>query len=402
MGKVHYYYRSFVASTLMRSAPSIKIGAMDFDLSKPQKLLRDSARALLSRECPHEKVRALAQTETASDEGLWQTIADQGWLGLLIAEEYGGLGLGLVDLCVVVEEMGRACLPGPFLSTQWAAALIERAGSEGQRRQFLDAISMGTLKATVALMEEQASWNRDAVTLECKVDGRQIILNGRKLFVTDAQIADCIICVARSGDELVFVPVPGGIRGMTITATPGIDPTRKLYSVDFDNVRVAANEILEAARDAGQALDQATDVATVALSAEMLGGMQWVLGETVEYAKTRKQFDRPIGTYQAVQHQCADMFLQTESARSAAYYAAWAVSERDPSARLAVSIAKAYCSDASREVGNRGIQVHGGIGFTWEHNLHLYYKRAKASEIMFGDANYHRERIARYVIDEAE
>ncbi len=302
---------------------------MDFDLSKPQKLLKDSARALLSRECPNEQVRALAQTETAFDEGLWQTIADQGWLGLLISEEYGGLGLGLVDMCVVVEEMGRACLPGPFLSTLWAAALIERAGSEGQRRQFLDAISAGTLKATVAFLEEQADWNRDAVTLKCDIDGKNVVLNGRKLFVTDAQIADCIICVARSGDEIVLVPVPGDIRGMTVTATPGIDPTRKLYSIDFDNVKVAANEILESARDAGGALDRANEVATVALSAEMLGGMQWVLAETVEFAKTRKQFDRPIGAYQAVQHQCADMFLQTESARSAVYYAAWAVSEND-------------------------------------------------------------------------
>ena len=254
----------------------------------------------------------------------------------------------------------------------------------------------------MALLEEQTDWNRDAVTLKCDIEGKNVVLNGRKLFVTDAQIADCIICVARSGDEVVLVPVPGDIHGMTVTATPGIDPTRKLYSIDFDNVKVTATEMLESARDAGSALDRANEVATVALSAEMLGGMQWVLAETVEFAKTRKQFDRPIGAYQAVQHQCADMFLQTESARSAAYYAAWAVSENDPSASLAVSIAKAYCSDASREVGNRGIQVHGGIGFTWEHNLHLYYKRAKSSEIMFGDANYHRERIAHHVIDQAE
>jgi len=375
---------------------------MDFDLSKPQKLLRSSARTLLARECKAERVRDLAESETAFDDTLWRTFADQGWLGMLLPEEMGGLDLGLVDLAVVAEEMGRACVPGPFLSTVWAADLISRAGSEGQQRQYLEPIAAGDLKATVALTEENGDWDSEAVALRADVNGRDVTLNGRKLFVTDAATADVIICVARSGDNLALVPVPKGTQGMTITPTPSIDRTRKLYAVEFKDVKVPSNALLDSSRDTKMALERANDVAIVTLCAEMLGNMQWTLDETVEYAKTRKQFDRPIGAYQAVQHRCADMFLSSESARSATYYAAWAVSESDPGASLAVSIAKAYCSDANREVGNHGVQVHGGIGFTWEHNLHIYYKRAKASEIMLGDANFHRERIAKLVIDEAE
>jgi alkylation response protein AidB-like acyl-CoA dehydrogenase len=375
---------------------------MDFDLSKPQKLLQESARAFFARECPAERVRALMETETAYDDQLWRAMADQGWLGLTAPEEYGGLGLGLVELAAVAEEMGRACLPGPFISTQWAAALIAHAGSEGQKAQYLEPIANGELKATVALLEEAADWDPAAVQLQTESDAKGFRLCGRKEFVTDAGVADVIICVARSRDGLVFLPVARGAEGLTITPTPGIDATRKLHAVEFDGVLVPAANALEFNRRTAEALEQATGAATVALCAEMLGGMQWVLDTSVEYAKTRQQFGRPIGTYQAVQHKCADMLLMTESARSAAYYAAWALSVNDLAAPQAVSIAKAYCSDAAREVGNHGIQVHGGIGFTWEHHLHLYYKRAKASEIMFGDANYHRERLARLVVDETE
>jgi alkylation response protein AidB-like acyl-CoA dehydrogenase len=375
---------------------------MDFDLSKAQKLLQQSARDFFSRECKPERVRELMATDTAFDDGLWRAMAEQGWMGLIIPEEHGGLGLSLVDLIAVSEEMGRACLPGPFLSTLWAAALIDRAGSEGQRKQYLEPIAAGELKATVALLEEDADWNPQSVQMRAEKEGKGYRLTGRKEFVTGAEVADVIICVARGADGLLPLPVARGARGLKITATPGVDATRKLCSVEFDDVVVTEADALAFNPRTQEAVEAATDVAIVALCAEMLGGMQWTLENTVEYAKTRQQFGKPIGIYQAVQHQCADMFLMTEGARSATYYAAWAVSENDPSAKLAVSVAKAYCSDAAREVGNRGAQVHGGIGFTWEHNLQLYYKRAKASEIMFGDANYHREEIARRVVDEME
>jgi alkylation response protein AidB-like acyl-CoA dehydrogenase len=375
---------------------------MDFDLNKAQKLLQQSARDFFARECKPERVRELMATGTAYDEGLWRAMADQGWTGLIIPEDFGGLGLSPVDLIAVSEEMGRACLPGPFLSTLWAAALIDRAGSEGQRKQYLEPIAAGDMKATVALLEEDVDWNPGAVELRAEKEGKEFRLRGRKEFVTDAEVADLIICVARGSDGLVLAPVEKGAKGMKIDATPGVDSTRKLYSVEFEDVVAPEADALAFNTRTQDAVESATNVAVVALCAEMLGVMQWTLETAVEYAKTRQQFGKPIGVYQAVQHQLADMFLMTEGARSAVYYAAWAVSENDPSAKLAVSVAKACCSDAAREVGNRGAQAHGGIGFTWEHNLQLYYKRAKASEIMFGDANHHREEIARKVVDEPE
>jgi alkylation response protein AidB-like acyl-CoA dehydrogenase len=375
---------------------------MDFDLTKAQKLLQQSARDFFARECKPERVRDLMTTDTAYDDGLWRAMADQGWTGLIIPEDFGGLGLSLVDLIAVSEEMGHACLPGPFLSTLWAAALINLAGAEGQRKQYLEPIAAGDMKATVALLEEGADWNPEAVGLRAEKAGKEFRLRGRKEFVTDAEIADLIICVARGNEGLVLAPVEKGAKGMKISATPGVDATRKLYSVEFEDVVAPEADALAFNTRTLDAVESATATAVVALSAEMVGGMRWTLETAVDYAKTRQQFGKAIGVYQAVQHQLADMFLMTEGARSAVYYAAWAVSENDPSAKLAVSIAKAYCSDAAREVGNRGAQAHGGIGFTWEHNLQLYYKRAKASEAMFGDANYHREEIARKVVDEPE
>lgn len=340
---------------------------MDFDLSKPQKLLKESARDLLARECKHDRVRALMDSETAFDPALWQAIADQGWTGLVIPEAYGGLGLGVVELAAVAEEIGRECMPGPFLATLFASALIARLGTEEQKARYLEPIAAGQWKATVARLDEGGD------------------------FVLDAGVADLILCVTPTG----IVPVERGAEGLSIRRTPSIDETRKLCSVSFDG---AERDVI---RYDAAGLGAAIDLATVALCAEMVGGMQWVLDTAVEYAKTRQQFGRPIGSFQAVQHQCADMLLLTESARSATYYAAWALTESDPSAEVAVSVAKAWCSDGFREVCNRGIQIHGGIGFTWEHNLHIYFRRSKASETLFGDAAFHRERIARHVVDGA-
>jgi alkylation response protein AidB-like acyl-CoA dehydrogenase len=372
---------------------------MEFDLSKPQKLLRDSAREFLSRHCKSKRVRELMNTETAHDDELWQAMVDQGWTGLVVPEEYGGLGAGLLDLAVVCEEMGRACLPGPFQATLFSTALIERAASPKQKSEYLEAIASGSMKATVAQLEETADWDANAIKLKAVRDNGNLIVSGRKLFVPDAAGADLLICIATDGDSPVILPVNKGAGGVETKLMPSMDATRKIYEVQFNDVSVNGAEVFGADGNSLGALAQATLVATVAICAEMVGGMQWILDTTVEYAKTRQQFGRAIGSFQAVQHQCADMLLMTESARSATYYAAWAVTEGAANAATAVSIAKAYCSDAFREVGNRGVQVHGGIGFTWEHDLQLYYKRSKASETMFGDATYHRERIARAVVD---
>ncbi|HVR38701.1 MAG TPA: acyl-CoA dehydrogenase family protein [Thermoanaerobaculia bacterium] len=329
---------------------------MDFDLSKPQKMLKQSAREFLARECKPERVRAAIATDTADDRELFAAAAEQGWTALIIPETYGGLGLGSVDLAVVAEEMGRACMPGPLFATIFASAAIMSAGTEEQKRRWLEPIAAGEMRATVALGNE---------------------------FVLDAGVADLILRFTSDGIE--------EIENANPQRTPSMDETRKLYSWS-----VSAMPPLSVTRQRPKAAawpPHSKDIAIVALCAEMVGGMQWVLDTTVEYAKTRQQFGRVIGSFQAVQHMCADMLLLTESARSATYNAAWSLKPLD------VSIAKAYCSDAYREVCNRGIQVHGGIGFTWEHDLQLYFKRAKASETLFGDATFHRERIAALVVD---
>lgn len=358
---------------------------MNFGLNESQEILKESARKFFAGECPIAEVRRLMETETGFDTKLWAKLAEQGYTGIIFTEESGGIGLGIVELALLMEEAGRALLPGPLFSTvALAGSVLLAFPGNTQSRKCLTAISKGEARATVALLEASASWDAADAQMTA-VNGK---LKGEKLFVPDAAVADWIIVAAKNG---VFL-ADSKASGMRIAPMQGMDQTRKLYSVQFDNTPVEKlGEISGIARP--------LDVATVALAAEMVGGMQRTLDLTVEYAKTRKQFGKPIGMFQAVQHHCADMYLETESSRSAVYYAAWAVQENAPDAATAASIAKMYASDAARTVGNRGIQVHGGMGFTWENDLHLYYRRAKASETALGDATFHRERIARLVID---
>jgi alkylation response protein AidB-like acyl-CoA dehydrogenase len=358
---------------------------MQFGLSESQEILKDSARKFFAGECSMEEVRRLMETDTGYDAGLWTKMAEQGYTGIIFPEEYGGVGLGKVELILLMEEAGRALLPGPFFSTvALAGSVIDAVSSAEHKKKFLAPICAGDARSTVAVLEASASWDLADVKLAA-ANGK---LSGDKLFVTDAAAANFIVVVAQNG---VFV-VEAKATGLRITPMSGMDLTRKLYAVHFDNT--PAKKIGETS-----ALSKAFDIATAALVAEMVGGMQRTLDITVEYAKMRKQFGKPIGMFQAVQHHCADMYLETESSRSAAYYAAWTLEENAPDAATAVSIAKVYASDAARTVGNRGIQVHGGMGFTWENDVHLYYRRAKASETAFGDATFHRERIARQVVD---
>ncbi len=373
---------------------------MYFGLSETQQTIRNSAREFFSAECPIAEVRRLMETDTAIDDALWKKFAEQGWTGIIFPETYDGFGLGLFDMAVAMEEMGRALIPGPFISTVLVAGtILEKAGSEEQKKKYLSAICRGEAKSTLALLEKSASWDLDAVQLEAKsAPGGGYLLAGEKLFVSDAAGADFFLVAARVGGELAVLIVPSGAKGIKVTLMPGIDLTRRLYSVSFDNVAVSGENLLVRGGNAKKAIEAALDVACVGLTAEMVGGMQRLLDLTVEYAKTRKQFGKPIGTFQAVQHQCADMLFLLEGARSAAYYAAWALGENEPDARSAVSVAKAYASEGYRDVGNRSIQVQGGMGFTWENDAHLYYRRAKGSETAFGDASFHRERIAKTLI----
>jgi alkylation response protein AidB-like acyl-CoA dehydrogenase len=360
---------------------------MQFGLSESQKILKDNARKFFSVECPITEVRRLMETDTAYDPALWHKMAEQGFTGITFPEEFGGLGLSKVELILLMEEMGYALVPGPFFSTVvLAGSMLDACGSAEQKKKYLEPICNGQIRATVALTLDGGARPRADDGRIAFANGK---LTGRKLFVPDAAVADFIVVITSNG-ALVVESQAGGIKSVLID---GMDRTRKLYSVEFNNT--PAEKLADPTR-----WIQAIDLATTALVAEMVGGMQRTLDITVQYAKTRKQFGKPIGSFQAVQHQCADMYLETESSRSAAYYAAWGLQENAPDAAAAVSVAKMYASDASRTVGNRGIQVHGGMGFTWENDLHLYYRRAKASETMLGDATHHRERIARLVIDQ--
>jgi alkylation response protein AidB-like acyl-CoA dehydrogenase len=360
---------------------------MQFGLSESQEFLKDSARKFFAGECPSAEMRRLMETETAYDAALWSKLTHQGYTGIIFPEEYGGVGLGNVELMLLMEEAGRALLPGPFFSTVvLAGSLLNALGTPEHKKQYLAPICRGKVRSTVALLEDSANWDPRSVELTAN-NGK---LTGEKFFVSDAAIADFLIVIARDG---VFV-VDSKARGLKISPMYGMDLTRKLYVVEFTDT--PAEKIA-----ASPNLSRAFDIATAALAAELVGGMQHTLDLTVEYAKTRKQFGKPIGMFQAVQHQCADMYLETESSRSAVYYAGWALEENAPDAATAVSIAKMYASDAARSVGNRGIQIHGGMGFTWENDIHLYYRRAKACETAFGDATFHRERIASMVIDSA-
>jgi alkylation response protein AidB-like acyl-CoA dehydrogenase len=371
---------------------------MDFAFSEEQEMLRRSARDFLAKECSSKVVRKLMESSDTYDQGLWQKVAGLGWTALGIPEEYGGVGTFL-DLVVVLEEAGRALMPGPFFATMGLAvpAIIE-AGTEAQKREVLGAIAQGSARATLAFTEPSGRWDAASVTLTAKPSGGGWQLDGVKQFVPDAEAADYMVVAARTRGEgedgISLFLVKGRPKGMSVAPLKTLDQTRRWSEVRCDGVKLDADSLMGATGKAWAPLKRALDWATAALCAEMVGGTQKVLETSTEYAKTRHQFGKAIGIYQAVSHKLADMLVLSESGRSATYYAAWAVDADAPDRSLAASMAKAYVSDAYRKVAGDGIQVHGGIGFTWEHDMHLYFKRAKSSEVTLGDATYHRELVA--------
>ena len=374
---------------------------MDIGFTEEQELLRDSARRFLESECTTGFVRQRMAEPAAVTDEFWRKLAEQGWLGIVYPEEVGGSGLGLVDLVVLMEEMGRAVMPGPFLSTVLlGGAAIAEAGSPAQRREWLPRIAEGKAKAALAWTEPGLRWDAAGVSLAARESAGAYALSGTKLFVEDAHLADILVVAARTRDGSTMEDgvslflVPRDAPGLYVSVLPTIDETRRLCEVRLDNVAVPGGLLGEPHRGWAP-LSRVIARATVALSAEMCGGAQQVLDMTVAYAKIRIAFGKPIGSYQGVKHQAADMLVALENAKSLTYYAAWAVDQGLDEAPLAVSMAKAAASDMYRKVAGIGIQLHGGIGMTWEHDLQLYFKRAKASEVAFGDASWHRERIAR-------
>jgi alkylation response protein AidB-like acyl-CoA dehydrogenase len=376
---------------------------MDFGFNEEQDMLRKSARDFLAKESPMTYVRRMMEDEVGHSEETWRKMAGLGWMGLILPEECGGAGLNMVDLVVVLEEMGRVVMPGPFFSTVLLGALaVLQGGNEQQKARYLKAIAAGELKATLASLEPNGRWDAEGIEATAVADSGGFLLNGTKLFVPDAHVADLIVVAVRTekgkgeeGISLFAVDVPKG--GVTITQLKTMDQTRKLCEVKLEQVRVGPEALIGARGGGLPILKRVTDRAKVALCAEMCGGAERVLEMSVEYAKVRVQFDRPIGSFQAIQHKCANMLLLVESAKSATYYAAWAVANDVPEAPLAAAMAKSYTSDAYRVVAGEGIQIHGGIGFTWEHDMHIYFKRAKGSEFTFGDATYNRELVAQLI-----
>jgi alkylation response protein AidB-like acyl-CoA dehydrogenase len=377
---------------------------MDIGFTDEQELLRETARKFLDAECDSRFVRARMAEPAAVTVDFWRKLAEQGWLGIVYSEADGGSGLGLVDLVVLMEEMGRRVMPGPFFSTVLlGGAAIAEAGSPAQRREWLPRIADGNAKAALAWTEPALRWDAAGIAMAAREAGGGFTLAGRKLFVGDAHLADILVVAARTRDGstmedgISLFLVPKDTPGLSVALLPTIDETRKLCEVSFENAKLPAAALLGEKHDGWAPLSRVVARASVALCAEMCGGARQVLDMTVDYAKLRVAFGKPIGSYQGVKHQAADMLVAIENAKSLTYYAAWAVDRQLDEAALAVAMAKAAASDMARRVAGTGIQLHGGIGMTWEHDLQLYFKRAKASEVALGDAAWHRERVARLI-----
>src|SRR6266498_3855829 len=377
---------------------------MDFGFSPEQEMLRATARKFFENECTSTFVRARMEEPAGVTDEFWTKLAEQGWLGLVYPEDYGGAGLGFVDLVVLMEEMGRVVMPGPFLATTILGGLaILESGSAAQKKEWLSRIATGEAKATLAWTEPNVRWDAAGVTTTARAADGGFVLSGTKLFVPDAHLADVLVVAARTSEGprpeegVSLFLVPKETAGLAVKLLPTMDQTRKICEVSLRDVRVPGAALLGARNGGWPVLARVAERATVALCAEMCGGAQRVLEMTTEYAKIRVAFGKPIGAYQGVKHRAADMLVDVENAKSLTYYAAWAVDENVAEAALAALMAKAYVSDAYRKVAGAGIQLHGGIGFTWEHDLHLYFKRAKSSEFTFGDATYHRERVAQLI-----
>jgi alkylation response protein AidB-like acyl-CoA dehydrogenase len=368
---------------------------MYFDLTDEQQAIKSTARDFLASRFKSERLREIAASDDGFDASGWTEMAELGWTGLAVPEEWGGQGLGIVELAVLFEEMGYALAPAPLFSNTIAGLALTLCGSDDLRERYLRPLAAGELRGTPALWDAGSPATPGGFTMEAKPDGDGVVLDGEKILVPDAASADFFLVASSDGKRHL---VERGAEGVTIAAEPSIDPTRRFSSVRFDGVRVAAANTLPGAEaDYYPVFFRLC----VALAAESTGIAQRTMEMAVEYAKDRQQFGRPIGAYQAVSHRCAQMLLETENSRSAVYGAAWAADAEPDSLPLAASTAKAYASDAGWRVPDASIQVHGGIGFTWEHDLHFFLKRGRSNAAIFGDAKWHRERVADAVLSRA-
>lgn len=372
---------------------------MDLGLSEEQELLKNFARDFLEKECPEKYVRDMEEDEHGYSPEIWAKMAEQGWQGLIIPEQYGGAGFSLLDLIVLLEEFGRALVPGPFISTVVGGAIpILEAGSEAQKQEYLPRIASGELIMTLAFTEPSASFEADGVATTASLEGDQYVLNGTKLFIQDANVASLMVVVARTPgsageDGISLILVDTQAPGVTIESLKTI-ASDKQCEVRLENVRVPAANLLGQEGRGWEVMKRIIQKATVAECAYLVGLAQMDFEISVNYAKERVQFGRPIGSFQAIQHKAADMVTDVDGARFIMYRAAWAVAEGEPDAETQVHMAKAWCSDATRRVVAHGQQIHGGIGFTKDYKIQLFFRRQKRSELMWGDGDYHREKVA--------
>jgi alkylation response protein AidB-like acyl-CoA dehydrogenase len=376
---------------------------LDFAFSSEQEMLRESARRFLTTQCSSQFVRRMMADNTAHDQALWGKLVEMGWLAMVVPERYGGHGGSFLDLTVVLEEMGRALMPGPFfVAATLGASLLAESPEHPEKRALMTKLASGELIGTLAVAEATGRYDAAGVRLRAEKQHSRYMLSGEKFFVPDAHVAHVIVIAARTASAdndaehgVTLFWLDPKAPGVSITQLKTVDMTRRLCHLRLDRVSVEPARMLGQEHQGWPLVRRALDVAAAGLCAEMVGTAQKALDMAVEYAKVRTQFGKPIGAFQAVKHKCVDMMVALETARSLAYYACWAVDSRVPEASRAVAMAKAQVSDMAKYVTSEAIQVHGGIGFTWEHDMHLYYRRAIAGEAAFGNAAAYRESLAR-------
>ena len=375
---------------------------MDLDLSEEQEMLRTMARDFLTKECPKTLVRELEENEKGYSPELWSKMAELGWMGLVLPEEYGGMGMNFMDLIILLQEMGRNILPGPFFCTVLLGSMpILNAGTDEQKKQLLPKIASGEIIATMALYERNARYDAVGIEVRAEAQGDNFIINGTKLFVENAHISDYIICVARTRES--SNPEEGITLFILDAKSPGIKwevmPTMaddKLCEVVFNNVNIPKENMVGELNEGWPVITRTLEHATMAKCAEMVGGAEAVLDMTLDYVKERVQYGRPIGSFQVIQHYCANMWTNVATSRNLLYKVAWDLSEDLPAAKE-VAMAKGWINQAYKFVTERAVQCHGAIGLTRDHDVGLYYRRAKAAELAFGDIDFQREQVAQHM-----
>jgi len=366
---------------------------MDFGFTPEQTELRAQARRFLDHEMPLDRVLAWSADPRPLDRALWTRMAELGWCGVTVPEAHGGLGLGCVDLIVLLEEIGRTLCPTPLLVTDAAVAMIRALGDPARQAAHLPRIAAGEIVATLAVAEESDVRTPEGIAITARRDGAGYVLDGMKLFVPDGQEADLFVIAARVGEGISCFAVPADTPGLVVTPLVVVDATKPAAEVRLRDVRVPAEARLGPAGDAWPAVVRVLDRLTVGLAAEMIGAADGALTMAVEYAKVRRQFGAPIGRFQGVKHRCAELLVDLESARSLVYYAAWAADHAPDELASYAAMAKAAASDALDAAGEECIQIHGAIGYTWECHAHLFYKRGRHCHVWMGAPDEHYERV---------